>query len=284
MLKKNTMNHLETSYLTHDGLKLFLQAWLPDSPKASLLLVHGLGEHSGRSDGLVNRLVEEGIAVFTFDGRGHGKSVMGKPDAFFESYEDYLKDVDELFGKVQSYFPDLPVFLYGHSMGGGMVAAFAIRNKPKVRGLIISSPAIKEAEGTSKLLIAISGFLSRWMPRLKVLKLDPQKISRIKEEVQAYVSDPLNYTDPIMARPAYEVYQMMQEIQADAHKLDLPVLIFHGTEDGLTNPKGSELLAEKASSQDKTLVLFPGGYHELIHDLESREVIDLVSTWIQDRI
>lgn len=276
------MNHLETTYLTHDGLKLFLQAWIPETPKASLFLVHGLGEHSGRYAPLVDRLIKEGIAVFTFDGRGHGKSVSVKPDAFFESYEDYLKDVDALFGKVQSYFPDLPVFLYGHSMGGGLVAAFAIRNRPKVKGVILSSPAIKEAEGTSKLLIAISGFLSRWTPRLKVLKLDPKKISRIEEEVQAYITDPLNYTDPIMARPAYEVYQMMQEVQANAHKLDLPLLIIHGTADGLTNPKGSELFEERASSLDKKLVLFPGGYHELIHDLQSDEALKVLVEWIRD--
>ena len=169
-------------------------------------------------------------------------------------------------------------------MGGGLVAAFAIRNRPKVKGVILSSPAIKEAEGTSKLLIAISGFLSRWTPRLKVLKLDPKKISRIEEEVQAYITDPLNYTDPIMARPAYEVYQMMQEVQANAHKLELPFLIIHGTSDGLTNPKGSELLAERANSQDKKLVLFPGGYHELIHDLQSEEAINLLVEWIRDRI
>ena len=276
--------HVETTYLTHDGLKLFLQAWLPESPRASLLLVHGLGEHSGRYAPLVDALTNEGIAVFTFDGRGHGKSALGKPDAFFESYEDYLKDVDELLGKVSTYFPGLPVFILGHSMGGGMVAAFVMRNRPEVRGVVLSSPAIKEAEGTSKLLIAVSGFLSRWFPRLKALKLDPTKISRKEEEVNAYVSDPLNYTKPIMARPAYEVYQLMQEVQANANRFDAPVLVIHGTADGLTNPKGSEIFVEKIQSKDKRLVLFPGGYHELIHDLPGKEALDLVVAWINERI
>jgi alpha-beta hydrolase superfamily lysophospholipase len=277
------MNHLETSYLTHDGLTLYLQAWIPENPEASVLLVHGLAEHSDRYGAIVDRLGLEGIAVFTFDGRGHGNSAKGKPNAYFESYEDYLQDLDELLGKVQSYFPKLPVFLYGHSMGGGMVAAYAIRKRPKVRGVILSSPAIKEAEGTSKLLIAVSDLLSRWMPRLKVLKLDPKKISRIQDEVEAYLEDPLNYTQAIMARPAYEVYRMMQEVQAKAHLFDLPLLVFHGTADGLTNPKGSEDFVEKARSQDKTLVLFPGGYHELIHDLQSQEMVDLVADWIKER-
>src|SRR5690606_9728869 len=79
------MKHLESSYTTHDGLKLFLQAWMPDDPKASILLVHGLAEHSGRYRSLAEKLTEIGIAVFTFDGRGHGRSAGGKPDAYFES-------------------------------------------------------------------------------------------------------------------------------------------------------------------------------------------------------
>jgi alpha-beta hydrolase superfamily lysophospholipase len=257
---------------------------MPDSPKASLLLVHGLGEHSGRYAPLVERLVESGIAVFTFDGRGHGKSVDGKPDAFFTSYRDYLEDIDRLYEKVVGYFPGVPSFLFGHSMGGGLIAAYVIDYQPKAAGVILSSPAIKEAEGTSKALIAVSGLISKWLPRLKALKLDATQISRIPSEVQDYLSDPLNYTQPIPARTAHEVYQMMQSIQANAASFELPVLVVHGTSDGLTNPKGSELFMEKAQSEDKTLKLFPGGYHELIHDLEAEEMIQTVVEWIGERV
>ncbi len=277
------MKHLETSYTTHDGLKLYLQAWMPESPKASLLLAHGLGEHSGRYAPLVERLVESGIAVFTFDGRGHGKSVDGKPDAFFTSYRDYLEDIDRLYEKVVGYFPGIPSFLFGHSMGGGLMAAYVIDYQPKAKGVILSSPAIKEAEGTSKLLIAVSGLISKWLPKLKALKLDATQISRIPTEVQAYLSDPLNYIQPIPARTAHEVYQMMQSIQSKAASFELPVLVVHGTADGLTNPKGSELFMEKSQSEDKTLKLFPGGYHELIHDIDSEETIQTVVEWIEKR-
>ncbi|MFN3761265.1 MAG: lysophospholipase [Algoriphagus aquaeductus] len=277
------MKHLETSYQTHDGLKLYLQAWLPDAPKAGLLLIHGLGEHSGRYSALVEKLVAEGIAVFTFDGRGHGRSVEGGPDAYFSSYRDYLEDIDALYGKVRAYLPGLPTFLYGHSMGGGMAAAYVIKYQPNAAGVILSSPAIKEAEGTSKLLIAVSGMLSKWLPRLKALKLDPSRISRIPEEVHSYLSDPLNYTQAIPARTAHEVYQMMQMIQAEAVSFELPVLLLHGTDDGLTNPKGSELFVQKVQSEDKNLRLFPGGYHELIHDHDREELIQTVVDWVKER-
>lgn len=278
------MNHLETSYTTHDGLKHYLQAWMPENPKAGLLLVHGLGEHSGRYVHIVDKLNKLGVAVFTFDGRGHGKSAEGKPTAYFDSYEDYLKDIDALFGKVKGYLPGKHAFLYGHSMGGGLVAAYVLKYKPQAAGVIISSPAIKEAEGTSPILIAISGLVNRFFPKMKVLKLDISGVSRIPEEVSKYKNDPLNYQENIPARTGYELYQMMQFIQSQAENFELPFLLIHGDADRLTNPKGSELLAQKAKSADKTLRIFPGGYHELINDSDREEVMKVIVDWVEKRI
>lgn len=278
------MKHFETSYTTHDGLKLHLQAWLPENPKASLLLVHGLGEHSGRYGSMVSKLNDLGVAVFTFDGRGHGKSANGKPTAYFDSYEDYLKDIDVLFGKAKNYLPGLPAFLYGHSMGGGLAAAYVLKYKPEATGVILSSPAVKEAEGTSPILIAVSGMINRLLPKLKVLKLDIAGVSRIPEEVEKYKSDSLNYQENIPARTGYELYQMMQFIQAKAEGFALPFLLIHGDADRLTNPDGSDLLFQKASSEDKTLEIFEGGYHELIRDLESEKYLNVIAAWIEKRI
>lgn len=278
------MKHLETSYTAHDGMKLYLQAWMPEKPKAGMLLVHGLGEHSGRYRHIVEKLNNLGVAVFTFDGRGHGKSVEGKPTAYFDSYEDYLKDIDALYGKVKAYLPGLPSFLYGHSMGGGLIAAYVLKYKPEAAGVILSSPAIKEAEGTSYILITISGLISKWLPRFKALKLDPKQISRIPEEVEKYLNDQLVYTQPIPARTGHELLKMMRLIQEKAANFKLPLLLIHGSADGLTNPKGSELFAEKAGSADKTYQVFQGGYHELINDSDKEEVMQLICNWIEVRV
>ena len=278
------MKHLKTAYKTHDGKELYLQAWMADAPKAAMLLVHGLGEHSSRYLYLVEKLNEAGVSVFTFDGRGHGKSAKDKPDAFFESADDYLKDIDALFGKVKSYSPGLPAFIYGHSMGGGLVAAYVLKYMPEAAGVVLSSPAIKEAEGTSKILIALSSMISKYFPKLKALKLDANKVSRIPEEVQKYLQDPFVYANAIPARTGYELLQIMNYIQGNASEFNLPVLLIHGSDDGLTNPKGSELLFEKAKSADKTLKIFPGGYHELINDLDRDEVMNLIVNWIEIRL
>ena len=278
------MPHFETSYTTHDGLKLYLQAWLPDTPKASLLLVHGLGEHSGRYGAIVSKLNDLGVAVFTFDGRGHGKSSPGKPTAYFDSYLDYLQDIDVLFGKAKNYLPGKPAFLYGHSMGGGLMAAYVLKYQPEAAGVILSSPAIKEAEGTSPILIALSGLINRISPKLKVLKLDIAGVSRIPEEVEKYKSDPLVYQESIPTRTGYEIYQMMQFIQKNAGDFALPFLLIHGDADRLTNPQGSAYLFEKAKSSDKTLKVFPGGFHELINDSDRVEVMQVISEWVGKRV
>ncbi|EAZ79581.1 alpha/beta hydrolase [Algoriphagus machipongonensis] len=278
------MNHLETSYTTHDGIKLYLQAWMPDESKAAVLLVHGLGEHSSRYVHLAERLVKIGISVFTFDGRGHGKSVKGKPNAYFKSYEDYLRDIDSLFRKVKSYVPEVPTFFYGHSMGGGLVAAYVLKYQPETAGVILSSPAIKEAEGTSQILIALSGIISKYFPKLKALKLDASKISRNPKEVEKYLNDPLVYSDAIPARTGHQLLQMMRFIQNLGSHFESPLLLVHGSADELTNPRGSEMLFKMAKSSDKTLKIFPAGFHELINDLDKEEVLELIENWLKERV
>ncbi len=278
------MNHLETTYKTPDGKSLFLQAWMAEKAHASLLVIHGLGEHSGRYSEFAQRLNTLGISVFSFDGRGHGKSAENEPDAYFESYSDYLKDIHALLGKVKTYSPGIPTFLYGHSMGGGLAAAYVIKYKPELSGVILSSPAIMEDPNTSKILLALSGFVSNNFPKLKVLKLDPSKISRSSEEVERYLNDPLIYTKAYPARTARELIEMMKFIQKQAAEIKLPVLLLHGSDDTLTNPEGSKLIYNLAESKDKTLKILPGGYHELINDLDKEKVYLMIEHWLTVRI
>ena len=278
------MKHFETSYDTHDGLKLYLQAWMPETPRAALFLVHGLGEHSSRYAHLAEKLVDADISVYTFDGRGHGKSSVPVPTAYFEDYQDYLKDIDALFNKVISYSPNIPVFIFGHSMGGALVASYVLNYRPKANGVILSSAALKPAENTSKLLIALSAIISRLAPKLKVLKLDPNMISHDSVEVLKYIQDPLVYSQPIPARTAYEILRMMRQIEEKAAEFTLPVLILHGSADMLTNPIGSDEFFKYAGSEDKTLIPYPGLYHELINELEKEEVMKKIVSWVEERV
>jgi alpha-beta hydrolase superfamily lysophospholipase len=277
------MKHFETEYITHDKVKLYLQAWLPEQPKASMLLVHGLAEHSGRYAHFAEKMVGAGIAVFTFDGRGHGKSAKASPSAYFANHLDYVQDIDVLFKKMQTYCPEVPAFIFGHSMGGGMVASFALQYQPKAKGIVLSAPALEPSEDISKFLIGVSGLLSKIAPKLKVLKLDSRKISHDPKEVEKYDADPLVYHDPIPARTGYELLRLMQGIKAQAAAFNYPVLLLHGSDDLLTDPKGTASFFRNISSEDKTFHRYPGLYHELINEFEKETVIGDVLEWVMER-
>lgn len=278
------MKHLETSYTTHDGIDLYLQAWMPEKADASILIVHGLGEHSSRYAHFAKKLVDRNIAVFTFDGRGHGKSSRPKPTAYISDYEDYLKDIDALFGKVKNFVPDAPVFIFGHSMGGGMVAAYSLKYKPEVDGIILSAAALKPDEGVSKLLIASASLLSALLPKLKVLKVDPTMTSHDPVEVKKYQEDPLNYHEDVPARTGYQLLRMIREIESKSNQFRYPVLLLHGTGDQLTNPKGTEEFFRNIASKDKTFHRYPDLYHELINEYEKEEIMEDILKWVVERM
>ncbi len=279
------MPHLETFHETHDGKKLYLQAWEPESDrKGAILLVHGLGEHSTRYNHVAEYFNQKGYAVYTFDGRGHGKSSLPKPTAYFKSMEDYLKDVDALFKKMKGYVGDIPCFIYGHSMGGGIVAHYTLAYKPEAKGILLSGAALIPGDDISPLLMKASSLLSTLTPKLRAIKLDSSHLSHDSKVMQQYDNDPLVYRKGIPARTGAEIFNMMKFVQENAAKFDYPVLIMHGTADRLTNIAGSKMLHEKASSADKTLNLYEGFYHEIHNEVDKELVLADMVDWMDKRL
>ncbi|MEM7799875.1 MAG: lysophospholipase [Chloroflexota bacterium] len=278
------MPHFETKHTTHDGIELYLQAWIPDEAKAGILLLHGLAEHSGRYAYMAEKLNAAGYAVYTFDGRNHGKSATGKPNGFVESVAEYEKDIDALLKKTIEHMDGKPVFLIGHSMGGGLAANYVINHKPNIQGVVLSGAAVMAGDDISPFLIRISKILSSITPKLATTKFDGDSISRDPEIVSLYNSDPLNYRGGMPARTGAQLLSVIENIQANASKISLPILIMHGTADRITNVKGSSFLNENVSTSDKTLKLYDGLYHEIFNEPEKDEVIGDVIAWLDARV
>ncbi|MFN3492476.1 MAG: alpha/beta fold hydrolase, partial [Anaerolineales bacterium] len=139
------MAHIETNWKSKDGLDIFAQAWEPDvvQPKAAACLVHGLGEHSSRYAHAAEAFNKEGIILFTADLRGHGKSAGAR--GHINSIEDFMGDIDTLFEQARSRYAGLPLFLYGHSLGGILVLHYALLRKPNIKGVIATSPGLHTA-------------------------------------------------------------------------------------------------------------------------------------------
>lgn len=268
---------------SHDGLNLFAQHWLAEQPRAVVAVIHGLGEHSTRYAHVAAHLNANGYAVSAFDLRGHGQSG-GQPRAYTPSFEHYRQDVDVWLARVRADFPTLPVFLMGHSMGAAIAVTYVLTRPTALAGLIASSGALQPGKDVSPLLIAVGKVLARLAPTLPTLNIEPRWLTRDPAMLKRALADPLNHYGGTPARTGAELLAAMQLIRDRAHELTLPLWVFHGTADTLTDPAGSERLHARAGSADKTLTLYPGSYHETLNDLDRAQVLRDLTTWLNAHV
>lgn len=273
-MTQHRAGHLEGS----QGLTLYWQAWLPEeTPKAVVILVHGLAEHSGRYAHVAEHLVAHGYAVYALDHRGHGRSQGRRAQVGRMDY--VVDDLHRFAAHVRSDQPGKAVFLLGHSMGGGIALAYALRYQDELRGLVLSSPAIL-FEGVSPLQARAVKILSALAPGLPVLAIDGTAVSRDPEVVRAYDRDPLNYRGKIPVRTVAEMMRGAERLPDQLGSLRLPVLLLQGTEDRLVPASASRLVHDRASSLDKTLRLYDGLYHEVFNEPERGQVLADLSHWL----
>ena len=268
------------------SLRLIYATSLPDAnPKAVVVLVHGYGEHMGRYAHVVEVLVKRGYAVYTIDHRGHGGSEGVR--AYVERFDYFVADLDLLVQKAQAMYPDLPLCMLGHSMGGLIAVRYALRHQAKLACLIVSGAALLIGQDASPLLKKLAWLIATIAPRLPISSVSsgPESIlSRDPTVEEAFDADPLCYKGKIKARMAYEMLKAAADARQHMASLMLPLLIMHGAEDKLTDPCGSVQLFEQARSSDKTLKLWPGCRHELYNEPEKYEVIDFALDWLDQHV
>ena len=273
------IEHKEVTFDGSGGVRLFSQYWKPRNPKAVLLIVHGLKDHGSRYESLSEQLAAHGYAVFAFDLRGHGKSEGER--AFVTSFDEYLHDLNIYYERVQHMESGRPLFLFGHSMGGAVALLYTLTRRPAIAGLLLSAPALKVPKNTSSLLVWLTKRIGGIAPRRPVLKLDNNLFTRDTDFLAAMNSDPLIYNKPHPARTAAELLRAIDRIQKTMSTLADPTVIMHGTDDKISNPDGSRQLDNVAVSKDKTLKLYEGHYHDLLHDLGNSNVSDDLLQWLE---
>jgi alpha-beta hydrolase superfamily lysophospholipase len=277
------MKHAEGKFTGSNELNLYWQSWIPDgAPVAVLLVVHGLAEHSGRYTNPVNYFVPKGYAVYSFDLAGHGKSD-GKR-GYVERFTNYVDDVKTYYDIVKQHNKGTKIFLVGHSMGGTIATAYAIKHQDELNGLILSGAVLKAGASITKATMTMAKLLSVLLPKMGVSKLDASAVNRDKTEVDAYLRDPLNYTGKISARLGAELLNEIQSLPAQISKITLPILIMHGSADRLSDPASSKTLFDGVSSKDKTLKYYEGFYHEIFNDAQRQQVFADMEEWLKRHI
>ncbi|MBN1643350.1 MAG: lysophospholipase [Dehalococcoidales bacterium] len=272
------MQHTEGEFPGSKNFKLYSQHWLPDGiPDAILLVVHGLAEHSGRYSNLVN-FVPKGYAVCSFDLRGHGKSEGRR--GYVERFSYYLDDLKIFFDKVCHSQKDTRIFLVGHSMGGAIATAYALKYQKEFDGLILSAATLKQGSSITGSMAMMAKVLSCFLPKMGVSVLNASTISRDKAVVDAYVNDPLVYRGKISARLGAEALKTIEQLPSRMAEIDLPLLVMYGTDDRLSDPAGSKMLFERAGSKDKVLIGYESFYHEIFNEPDRQQVFADMEGWL----
>ncbi len=260
-----------------------LRAWRHEAgakPRGRIVLVHGLGEHSGRHANTTDFLVSKGFEILRFDQRGCGASE-GKRQ-WIETFGDYSEDLRSVVRYARRELPPAPLFLLGHSLGGAVVlhgAAEVAKDGP-VQGIVLSAPAHIPGAGVSAAKIFVGKLLERVLPSLKVPgSLEVGAISRDAAVVDAYKRDPLNCSFNTV-RQGNEILRALPQMPDYARKVTQPVLLVHGDADRLANIQGTHAIHKALGSSDKTLKVFPGGYHELHNDLDRGAYFAVLDEWL----
>lgn len=281
MMKVKHIEHQQGTFLGAAAGKLYYQSWHPNSKtRAVVAIVHGLGGHSDLFDNLVEFLSDRAIAVYSFDLRGHGRSEGQR--GYINSWSEFREDLRAFLQLVATQEPNLPLFLLGQSLGGAIALDYALHYPNRLEGLILLSPALSVRISPLKLLLG--RIFSQFIPRFSLnTGIDLTAGSRDPQVVAAAVRDTLRHTKGT-ARLATEFFQTVSWIQANAAKLQVPLLIFHGGGDRITPPEGSRWLFENVALADKEYHEYPEGYHELHKDLDYQEVFADIGNWISKKV
>ncbi|HHV17803.1 MAG TPA: alpha/beta hydrolase [Thermoanaerobacterales bacterium] len=276
-----TVETLERKFKSFDGTEIFYRKDIPKTIRAIVVIVHGLCEHLGRYDYVTQKFNDKGLGVYRFDNRGHGKS--GGERGYVENFQNFFDDADKAVDLVLAEHEDLPVFMLGHSMGGFIAAGYGMKYPEKLRGQILSGPALLEIEALVK-DIKRDNYFEKY-PREKAPNALSNLICRDPEVVKAYDEDPLVLKETNLKLLGEAFVKGPIWLSENVNKYEYPCLILHGEDDKIVPSESSKWLYENAPSKDKSIKIYKDCYHEILNEKEEKDkVIDDIITWIEDRI
>lgn len=277
------MHHSEGNIGLENGGQVYWQSWSPpESPRAVLVLVHGLAEHSGRYEDFAEFFTAAGYAVHALDHPGHGRSTGRR--CHIHRFTDFGNVLDRFLDVVKTTHPETPIFLVGHSMGGLIATAFYIQRQSEFKAAVLSGPLILPPEQPSRIALFLLRMVSWLLPRLGVMQLDSSGVSRDPEVVRKYDTDPLVFRGKVTARLAAELFVGMNKVQAEAAAIRAPLLILHGGSDSLTAVAGSRALHESVAFNDKKIIVYDGLYHEIFNEPERVAVMTDMRDWLNEQL
>ncbi len=264
-----------------NDINIFYKKDIPNNPKGIVIIVHGFAEHLGRYDYFVDKLNQNGFGCYRFDNRGHGKS--GGKSLDLEDYIDFEKDADLVVQKAKTEFPNLPIFMFGHSMGGFITALYGEKFKDRLNGQILSGAATDEPLQSTAILKWIINIGNKIFPKLRVKNDLSSLISRDSAVIDDYRKDPLIHDKATVRFFKQFIVEGITYLKNHAKEYNYDCLILHGKDDKIISYKSSENFYNSISSKDKKIIIYDNLYHEILNESDRDTVINDVITWLKSK-
>lgn len=284
-MAKKQRQHFETEVKADDGVRLYAQGWEPEGkPLGVIVLVHGLGEHSGRYSLLGSFFNIAGFVLMAMDLRGHGKSPGKRGHA--PSMDQMVNDLRALVQRAEELWEGVPVVAYGHSFGGNLLASLLVDDAklpPVLKAAVLSAPTIRVAYRIPGWKISLGRFMNRIYPGFSMSNgIDVYRLSRDPVVREAYRKDPLVH-DRVSTVVGIGLLDRGVELLDRGKDIKRPVFVIHGADDRVTSPQASLEFAKRAGDHVKHK-LYYDFFHELHNDFGKEKVMNDVTNWIREQV
>jgi len=270
--------HEEKMIVASDGTELFHVKDVSDNPKAIIILVHGLAEHCGRYDYVVQKFNESGYGVYRFDNQGHGRS--GGKRGYLDDFHKFIDDTDLFVDRAREENPGIPLFMLGHSMGGFITAGYGSKYPGKLTGQIFSGAVIIELP----IFDPLKEMDLEKTPEATVPNSLSQLICRDQQVVRDYENDPLVLKETTLKLLTTVFFDGVSWLKENLKNYEYPCLILHGGNDQIVDNASSQYLYENSASKDKSIKIYDGFFHEILNEKEKDQVLGDIERWIEERV
>ena len=268
------LTRFEGSFLGFDQTELFFQTWVDAPPRGTIVITHGLAEHSECYHALAKSLAQEGWHVYGWDLRGHGRSDGKRGLArHLSEFERDLNSFLETSVKPQHAKEKGPIILFGHSMGGMVTLRYLANTQHSIDAVVLSSPLLGLSVKVPKIKEQIAIYANKWAPTLTLYnEIKYADLSRDTEMLNQYPKDTLRH-DKISPGIFLSMLESMEWMPSQAEKIAIPVLMQLAGEDRIVSAEASRAFFDKLPNKKNQVILYPESYHEIYNDLDRDRVI-----------